>query len=120
MKVSVLIPAYNSEKEIYTCIRSLLEQTYHDFEVIAVDDGSTDRTGSRLDFYAKIHPELITVIHQENRGVSAARNAALKGREGRIHFVSGQRRLDEAAHTGNAGRGAGPVSGRRRDLRQRL
>ena len=52
MKVSVLIPAYNSEKEIYTCIRSLLEQTYHDFEVIAVDDGSTDRTGSRLDFYA--------------------------------------------------------------------
>ena len=43
MKVSVLIPAYNSEKEIYTCIRSLLEQTYHDFEVIAVDDGSTDR-----------------------------------------------------------------------------
>ena len=47
MKVSVLIPAYNSEKEIYTCIRSLLEQTYHDFEVIAVDDGSTDRTGSR-------------------------------------------------------------------------
>ena len=82
MKVSVLIPAYNSEKEIYTCIRSLLEQTYHDFEVIAVDDGSTDRTGSRLDFYAKIHPELITVIHQENRGVSAARNAALKAAKG--------------------------------------
>ncbi|MFR5599299.1 MAG: glycosyltransferase family 2 protein, partial [Holdemania filiformis] len=82
MKVSVLIPAYNSEKEIYTCIRSLLEQTYHDFEVIAVDDGSTDRTGSRLDFYAKIHPELITVIHQENRGVAAARNAALKAAKG--------------------------------------
>ena len=82
MKVSVLIPAYNSEKEIYTCIRSLLKQTYHDFEVIAVDDGSTDRTGSRLDFYAKIHPELITVIHQENRGVSAARNAALKAAKG--------------------------------------
>ena len=53
MKISILIPAYNSEKEIYTCIRSLLEQTYHDYEVIVVDDGSTDRTGSRLDFYAK-------------------------------------------------------------------
>lgn len=77
MKVSVLIPAYNCEKEIYNCIRSLLEQTYDDFEVIAVDDGSTDRTGSRLDFYAKLHPELFTVIHQTNQGVSAARNTAL-------------------------------------------
>lgn len=82
MKISILIPAYNSEKEIYTCIRSLLEQTYHDYEVIVVDDGSTDRTGSRLDFYAKIYPELITVIHQENRDVSAARNAALKAAKG--------------------------------------
>ena len=62
-KVSILIPAYNCEQEIYHCVRSLLEQTCSDFEVIAVDDGSQDRTGSRLDFYARLHPDQFRIIH---------------------------------------------------------
>ena len=81
-KVSILIPAYNCEQEIYHCVRSLLEQTCSDFEVIAVDDGSQDRTGSRLDFYARLHPDQFRIIHQSNRGVAAARNAALDAARG--------------------------------------
>ena len=73
-KISVLIPAYNVEKYISQCLDSILAQTYPAFEIIVVDDGSTDNTGKICDQYALSNPK-IKVIHQKNQGVSAARNA---------------------------------------------
>jgi len=77
VRVSIIIPAYNVEKYINTCIDSILAQTYADFEVVVVDDGSTDATGKILDDYARLDSR-VTVIHKENAGVSAARNTGIK------------------------------------------
>lgn len=75
-KVSVIIPVYNSEKYIEKCITSILEQTYHNLEVIAIDDGSTDRSGVLLDKLAQ-DDERLTVVHQANGGVACARNRGI-------------------------------------------
>ena len=72
-KISIVIPIYNCEKYLNECISSVLEQTYKDFELILVDDGSKDESGAICDEYAKIDNR-IHVIHQENGGLSAARN----------------------------------------------
>ena len=74
--VSIVIPVYNVENYIGRCIESVLGQTYQNFELILVDDGSPDRSGAICDEYA-LKDERITVIHQENAGVSKARNAGL-------------------------------------------
>lgn len=74
--VSVLIPAYNAEKTICRCLNSVLSQTFPDFEVIVVNDGSKDTTLSMLRGYAEKDAR-ITVIDQPNQGVAAARNVAL-------------------------------------------
>lgn len=78
-KVSVIIPAYNSEKTILNCILSLKKQKYKNFEIIAVDDGSTDNTESIL---KKIKG--IKVISQKNRGQGAARNEGARKAKGEI------------------------------------
>ena len=75
-KVSLIVPVYKSESYIRECIESILAQTYQDFELILVDDGSPDRCGSILDEYAA-RDSRITVIHQENEGPAAARNTGL-------------------------------------------
>lgn len=73
-KVSVVIPTYNRAYCVGDAIRSVLEQTYKDFEIIVIDDGSTDNTSEVLaEFGGKIR-----VIRQENAGVSAARNAGIR------------------------------------------
>lgn len=77
MKFSVLIPVYNTEKYLDECIQSVLSQTYQDFEIILVDDGSTDRSGTICEKYKKAYPERIRVIHQENRGQLASRCRAI-------------------------------------------
>lgn len=74
--VSVILPVYNKIKYLPTTLPSLLSQTYREFELIAVDDGSTDGSGDFLDRLAKTDSR-VKVIHQPNAGVSAARNAAL-------------------------------------------
>jgi len=74
--VSVIIPVYNTEKYLADCVDSVLRQTNADFEVILVDDGSTDTSGQQCDEYAT-REERVSAIHQENRGPSAARNAAM-------------------------------------------
>ncbi len=76
VKVSVIVPVYNAEKALERCIDSILNQEYKDFELIAVDDGSKDRSGEILDAYAKADPRVV-VIHKENGGVSDTRNRAL-------------------------------------------
>lgn len=75
-KISVIVPVYNVEPYIHRCIDSILCQTFTDFELILVDDGSPDNCGKICDEYAKIDNR-IYVIHQENRGLSAARNAGI-------------------------------------------
>jgi len=74
--ISVLIPVYNVELYLPRCIDSILNQTYTDFELILVNDGSSDNSGMICDEYAK-KDSRIHVIHQKNGGVSAARNTLL-------------------------------------------
>lgn len=80
-RISVITPAYNSEKYIDRAIRSVLNQTWRNIEYILVDDGSTDRTGEILDRYAA-EDDRIRVIRKENGGVSSARNAGLAAASG--------------------------------------
>ena len=75
-KFAIVLPVFNVENYITECLHSILEQTYRNFAVVAVDDGSEDRSGDLLDEVARIDSR-IQVIHQMNGGVSAARNCAL-------------------------------------------
>jgi glycosyltransferase involved in cell wall biosynthesis len=75
-KIGVIIPVYHVESYLQRCIDSVLNQTYTDFEVVLVDDGSPDECGAICDDYAK-KDKRIHVIHQKNAGLSAARNAGL-------------------------------------------
>lgn len=75
--VSVIVPVYNVEKYLHKCIDSILAQTFTDFELIIVDDGSTDSSGRICDEYGKIDNR-VYVIHQENQGASCARNIAIE------------------------------------------
>ena len=75
-KISVIVPVYKAEKFLSACIESILNQTYHDFEVILVDDGSPDSSGQICEEYAK-KDSRIKVIHQKNAGVAASRNVGL-------------------------------------------
>lgn len=73
---TIIIPVYNAEKYLHKCINSVLSQKYKNFELILVDDGSTDNSGKICDEFAK-KDSRIRVIHQKNAGPGAARNAAL-------------------------------------------
>ena len=73
-KLSVIVPIYNTEKYLRECIDSILAQTFTDFELILVDDGSTDKCGEICDEYAR-RDHRIRVVHQENAGVTCARKA---------------------------------------------
>lgn len=75
-ELSIIVPVYKVEKYLPKCIDSILAQTFTDFELILIDDGSPDRCGDICDEYAAKDDRII-VIHQENKGVSAARNAGL-------------------------------------------
>jgi glycosyltransferase involved in cell wall biosynthesis len=83
--VSVIVPAYNTEKYIAECLDSLLVQTFQDYEVICIDDGSTDRSLSILKEYAERDPR-IKVICKKNQGVVAARNNAIAAASGKYIF----------------------------------
>jgi len=75
-KISVIVPVYKVEKYLHKCIDSILSQTFTDFELILIDDGSPDKCGEICDEYAK-KDSRIHVIHQKNGGLSAARNAGI-------------------------------------------
>lgn len=80
-KVSVIVPVYKVEKYIGKCIESILSQTFKDFELILVDDGSPDNSGKICDEYAQKDAR-IRVIHKENGGVSSARNVGISKSNG--------------------------------------
>lgn len=92
--ISIIIPVYNVGKYLPECLDSILAQTYTDYEMILVDDGSTDCSGAICDEYVKKKPQ-IQVIHQENAGVSAARNNGIEQARGEwITFVDSDDWLD--------------------------
>jgi len=87
LKYSVIIPVYNVEKYIDRCLKSILSQNYDDLEIIVIDNGSTDRSGSICDSYANEYAN-ISVYHIENHGVGPARNFGLSKAKGEfICFV---------------------------------
>ena len=86
-KISIIVPIYNTKKYIDRVVNCLINQTYHNLEIILVDDGSTDGSSMLCDKYKK-KDNRIKVIHQKNSGVSVARNVGLKHATGEyIGFV---------------------------------
>ena len=85
--ISVIVPVYNVEKYLEECVESVLAQTYTDIEIILVDDGATDSSGQICDRYAE-KDERVRVIHQENQGLSGARNTGLANAKGEyVYFL---------------------------------
>lgn len=80
--ISVIVPVYKVEKYIRECIDSILAQTFHEIEIILVDDGSPDKSGRICDEFAQMD-ERVQVIHQNNRGLSCARNAGIEKAKGK-------------------------------------
>ena len=83
---SIIVPVYNVKEYIEITIGSILEQTICDFEILAIDDGSTDGSGDMLDIIA-LTDARVRVFHQPNSGVSAARNLGLDKARGKWMFL---------------------------------
>jgi glycosyltransferase involved in cell wall biosynthesis len=89
-KVSIVIPCYNVQNYIELCLESVISQTYKDYEIIIVDDGSTDSTSAIINSFRTKHKDLIELkyIYQTNKGVSSARNRGIKESSGEyIAFI---------------------------------
>lgn len=94
-KISIIVPVYNREKYIDRCIKSILNQSFRDFELILVDDGSTDNSIHICNKYSNINDNII-VIHKENGGVSSARNIGLEHAKGEyIMFIDSDDYIEE-------------------------
>jgi glycosyltransferase involved in cell wall biosynthesis len=94
-KISIIVPVHNVEVYLEKCVDSILKQAFNDFEVILVDDGSTDRSGEICDSYAK-QDERVVVFHQNYNGVSAARNVGVQSARGDyIGFVDSDDYIDQ-------------------------
>ena len=92
--ISIIVPVYKAEKYLHKCVDSLLEQTFTDFEILLVDDGSPDKSGEICDEYAE-KDSRIRVFHKENGGVSSARNLALDNAKGEfVMFLDSDDWLD--------------------------
>lgn len=80
-KLSIIVPVYNVQEYLQECLGSILAQSFQDFELILVDDGSTDYSGRICDEYERFSEKkgkVIHVIHQKNKGLSEARNAGIE------------------------------------------
>ncbi|MEM3041641.1 MAG: glycosyltransferase, partial [Nitrososphaerota archaeon] len=83
IKVSVIIPTYNYQEYISQSIESVLKQTVQDFEIIVVDDGSTDNTRSVVQVYVDKYPQKVRYIYKENGGVASALNVGIQMAQGK-------------------------------------
>lgn len=81
-KVSVVVPVYNAEEHLSFCLDSILNQTYKNIQIVAVNDGSTDSSADILEKYKEKHPDIFKVITKENSGVSDTRNLGIKEADG--------------------------------------
>lgn len=86
IKVSVIVPVYNSEKYLIKCVESLINQTLDNIELIFINDGSTDESLRILNEYKKKYPLKINIITTRNNGIGSARNTGLKQAKGRYIF----------------------------------
>lgn len=94
-EISIIVPVYNVEKYLNKCVDSILKQTFGDFELILVDDGSPDNSGAICDQYAE-EDSRVKVIHKENGGLSDARNAGIEIAKGNyIGFVDSDDYIDK-------------------------
>ena len=80
-KVSIIVPVYNAEKYLHRCVESILSQTFLEYELLLIDDGSPDRSGEICDEYAQ-KDNRIHVFHKENGGVASARQFGLEHAQG--------------------------------------
>lgn len=95
LEISIIVPVYNLEDYLHKCIDSILAQTFTNFELILVNDGSTDRSGEICEEYASIDHR-IRVIHKKNGGVASSRNAGLEVAKGEyIGFVDNDDYINE-------------------------
>lgn len=93
-EVSIIVPIYNVEKYLRRCIDSILNQTFEDFELILIDDGSTDDSASICEEYV-IKDKRVKYIYQDNRGVSEARNKGIESCCGKyIQFIDSDDYVD--------------------------
>ncbi len=98
VKVSVIVPFYNVRDYLADCVESVLAQTLKEVELVLVDDGSDDGSGEMAEAYRFRRPETVRVLHQENRGPAAARNAGLEiARGSHVHFLDSDDRLKPRA-----------------------
>ncbi|MCI8735368.1 MAG: glycosyltransferase family 2 protein [Lachnospiraceae bacterium] len=123
-KISVIIPVYNKENYICDCVKSVLEQTYADFELLLIDDGSEDNSGEICKKFSG-DDKRIRYIRQKHRGVSSARNAGIEKAEGKYLFfldcddmihpqlLEALYKLQEENHTAIAVSGMYPADGKR-------
>ena len=94
-KISVIVPVYNVERYLRRCIDSILAQTFTDFELLLIDDGSKDSSGEICDEYAAKDSRII-VFHKENGGVSSARNVGLDNVRGEwVAFVDADDKISD-------------------------
>lgn len=89
MEISIIVPIYNVKKYLDRCVQSILNQTFKDFELILVNDGSIDGSGERCEYYKKLD-ERVIIIHKLNGGLSDARNVGIEIARGKfLSFVDG-------------------------------
>ena len=86
--ISVIIPVYNAQEVLSEAIESVLNQSYRNFELLLVDDGSTDASPSICDSFA-LKDDRVRVIHKKNGGVSSARNCGLDAAKGELISAQG-------------------------------
>ena len=78
MRFSIIVPVYNVEKYVKKCLESIVNQTYRDYEVIIVNDGSTDGSIRIVNQFIEEDPNRIRLINQQNKGLGGARNTGLE------------------------------------------
>jgi len=94
-KISVIVPVYNTKKYLKKCLDSIIKQTYQDFEIIIVNDGSTDNSEEIIDEYIKEYSSKVKCINKVNGGLSSARNCGLDAATGDyIAFVDSDDYID--------------------------
>lgn len=87
IKISVIVPIYNVDRYLPKCLSSILAQTFRDYEILLIDDGSTDNSADICDTFASKYAN-VTVIHKENKGPSDARNVGIENAKGEyVYFL---------------------------------
>ena len=99
VKVSIIVPIYNTEKYLIKCLDSLVNQTLTDIEILLINDGSTDNSQKIIDEYVKKYPNICRCFRQENSGQACARNVGINSARGDfIAFVDSDDYVDITAY----------------------